>query len=67
MGEKLWLKLNVNDLEKETYKVHLKANVSNENALYVLLKVAYMFSENNDKLIQNMIDHIKEETVKKLN
>lgn len=65
MGEKLWLKLNVNDLEKEIYKVHLKANVSNENALYVLLKVAYMFSENNDKLIQNMIDHIKEETVKK--
>lgn len=59
--KKLRLRLKVNDLEKETYKIHLKANVSNESALYVLLKTAYMYSGNNDELIQDILYQIKNE------
>ena len=59
--KKLRLRLKVKELEKESYKVHLKANVSNENALYVLLKIAYMYSGNNDGLVQDMLKQIKNE------
>ena len=59
--KKLWLRLKVKDLEKESFKIHLKANVSNESALYVLLKTVYMYSGNNDGLIQDMLKQIKNE------
>ena len=61
MNKKLWLRLKVKDLEKENYKVHLSGNVANESALYVLLKVAYMYSGNNSELIQDMLRQIKNE------